>query len=566
MKYINTTLFLIFFNAYSSLGTVFKHLDIKKTQQEYQKLHHDFFKKACQNGADHRYQKLLKVYRGSGYYLPSNNSDIDIKVIKKNLPLIKEKMSWQKKQLEGIRKSKFPKFEKISQKLKSNVDALLEMKKEYQLALSSSERQNYLLKSRTLLRDLKTEFDIFLNKIPFLLSFGYPVDHLENRKSFDKYKSLGKKYKHKANDIFFQRKIYEDGAQDPNHSRSDGFLRSTIDTVFLEMKTQKDFISENLRYDLEYILKSIKYVLGRGRTIQIKRQREWLARTQKAYQYYENLIKDSKEKSDESAKLGLTKTQLLMKKKAKSTYELKDFVLEKQAFTYDYWRQKSELMKAIFVIETILFNEVGDVDGPEALERDDVAQVVINRKGEKFYRTIQRNEALYHYLNKKLSDKEIQQEHWLNVLFKTAEFSFTFYYIPGVSHIFCPDMSRRGKKLRQKNIEIAIKRLMKPREEFKAIRYFSRASMRGRIDMTEIWSKHKAIPERAGKKIGYQGHWIKKYQRKKYTYLYSFIDPKNRQYEVLKFDEKYLVLRKEKKGPVFYQYRDPHLFTYFVKN
>ncbi len=565
MKYISVLLLLLFTNF--TYGLEIPSTDNNEIIQDYLELHKVFFKKMCTYGSDHMYEKLLKKYRGEGYYLPELNDDVDIATIKKHLPIIKDKVKWIQEQISFLKKRKrFPNYRKLVKNLKSIQSLLLSIKKKYQLSQTDLERDKNLKESRAKLEVFKKEFDTFIKEIPFLLSYRFPVDHFNNRKDFDKYKELGSRYKQKANDIFFLRKILEDGALDPNKSRSDSFLRSTIDTVALEMNKQKDFISENIRYDLEYVLAAVKNILSRGHRVQLKRLNEWLGRTKQAADYYARIIKDSKERSSESAKIGLTKTQFTMKQKAEATFELKDYVLNKEADSYVFWMKQPELMKALYAVETILFSEVGDVDGREAVERNDVTQVVMNRKDIPFYRTIEQDEDIYQYLSKRIEPAQIQNEPWLNVLFKTGEFSFTFYYISGVVHIFCPDQSRRGQFLRRENLRIALNKLRNPDKTFKATRYFSRASMRGRIDMSEIWSGHRAMAERAGPPAKKQKIWKKKFNRGRYQYLYSFQDPRGEKYQVLKFEDDYLTLSFDDSNPEFFQYRNPHYFTYFVKD
>src|SRR5690606_22125538 len=162
------------------------------------------------------------------------------------------------------------------------------------------------------------------------------------------------------------------------------------------------------------------------------------------------------------------------------TDKLKDYVYSRQADVYKYWLGQSELNRAIFVIETILMNEVGGVDGDEALERMDVARVVMNRLDKPQYLSIGKKEFIHPYLRKVTSDIHLKNEKFLNALFKQGAFSFTYYYKSGVSKIYCPDLSRKAKNIRQKNIEIALQVLKEEDSTFKATRYFSRASMIGR--------------------------------------------------------------------------------------
>jgi hypothetical protein len=135
-------------------------------------------------------------------------------------------------------------------------------------------------------------------------------------------------------------------------------------------------------------------------------------------------------------------------------------------------------MQKLFSIETILYSEVGRIDAPDALERRDIAQVVINRSQNVLYNSLGNKDSIVKYLSPEI---KINENKWLNVLFKEGEFSFTYFYIPGNFHIYCPDMSRIGQFLRRENVRIALNLLNKPQASFFALRYFSRASMFGLI-------------------------------------------------------------------------------------
>ena len=180
---------------------------------------------------------------------------------------------------------------------------------------------------------------------------------------------------------------------------------------------------------------------------------------------------------------------------SESRYQLMKFNFEKQRKVYNFWLQENKLNRVLFVLETILFNEAGDVDGRDALERMDVVQVVFNRTQIPFYHTIEEDEAIYPYL-RSIGKKKLTRSKWLNVMFKEGEFSFTYFFIPSSKNIYCPDVSRRGRFLRKENLGVILNMLKNPNSKFKATRYFSRASMLGRIDMAKVWTDFSALPER----------------------------------------------------------------------
>ena len=158
--------------------------------------------------------------------------------------------------------------------------------------------------------------------------------------------------------------------------------------------------------------------------------------------------------------------------------------------------------------------------------------------------------------------KKIAPYRWINVLFKSGEFSFTYYFIHSNLRIFCPDMSSKGVRLRKQNLSIAYNALKKPNNNFKAERYFSRASMVGSVDMTKIWSAFSPYPERAGEKIKKSSYLLKRLRDEEYDYFYYFIDPFGRYFRVISIDEKTYVLSLE--GEEFYTYRNRHYFKYFT--
>ena len=105
--------------------------------------------------------------------------------------------------------------------------------------------------------------------------------------------------------------------------------------------------------------------------------------------------------------------------------------------------------------------------------------------------------------------------------------------------------------------------LEKPNNQFKATRYFSRASMLGRIDMTAVWNDYSALAERPGKLVSKQSPLRKAYRKGKYHFLYSFRDPQNKLYEVIEIQKSTYVFDPQRKVKQFYKYRNPHYFKYF---
>lgn len=520
---------------------------------DFNKEFNKFSKTVCRPGEEKKYWDLLKDYRGQGYYLPKLEDDVDRKAIKKNISHFQRKLVHildMKTKLEA--QKSFPKFSVIYADLDQTVKQLLNLKKLYRSELLAENKDKILKESRRHLIRFKKQFDLFMSHIYFMKSYNFPNNFLQYRADFEynKYKVENIK---KANEIFFFRRIVEDGAMDPNRTYSDKFTRTTLDTLYLNVHNEKDFISEKVRYDLAWIERSVEKILSRGKRIQISRLDEWHKRTQKSYEFYRDIIKT---KSKDKAKA-------LIKSKNESTALLKDFVYKKQGEVYNYWAGKSDLFKALYVLETILVNEVGVLDGKFALERMSVAQVVMNRFYDDFYNQLNEDQSIIKYIDEDKID--IDDEYWLNVLFKTGEFSFTYHYISAVSKIFCPDMSSRGKSVRSQNLKVILKVLKNYNGSFKAFRYFSRISMLGKIDMSTVWTGYSRLPEMVGYESSNQRRLMRFYFADRYQYLYSFIDEKNVEYTVVEIDKKSYSMRWQKGKPVFYDYRNPHLFAYFSK-
>ncbi len=522
------------------------------------KKHNDLFKKfsksTCKPGDERKYIKLLKAYRGEGFYLPKINDDIDRDAIKKNLYHFKKKSKFIAKMIDRLKKDKeFPNFALIHKDIDELVDELLLLKKQSYQALRPNKKKKILKESRLKLIVLKKQFDIFLNNIYFMKSYNFPNDFLSLRERYEeeKYKT-STRAKKLSNQIFFFRKIVEDGALNPDRTRPDKYIRTALDTLYLSIQKEKDFISENVRYDLEWIERRLEKIIEKGKTYQLKRLEEWKGRTDENHDFYSELIKIKNK----------NKARFLVKKQNEASHKLQEFVYNKEAETYEFWSKQSELSKALYTLETIIVNEVGVIDGKFGLERRSVAEVVINRYYDDFYNQLESDQILVEHISK---DIEIKKQLWLNVLFKVGEFSFTYHYIPAVSQIFCPDMSRRGRAIRKKNLKIALDALKEYDGSFKAFRYFSRISMLGKIDMSSVWTDYQRLPEMVGYKSIHQAKLARYYHSDKYKYLYQFVDKDNIQYTVVKIKDKTYSMRWAKGRPVFYDYRNPHLFAYFSK-
>lgn len=556
MKLISTILILISFQVHGASSDDFAWSgNLYKKIQKYTKIHKQYFKKVCTPGTEFKYYKLLRKYRGQGNYLPLLENDIDRKAIKTNLKHFKRKLSHIKKIEKKIRKSKrLPKFKLVAGDLEASISKLLSLKKKYYAEVSDKKKLKIIAESDKRLKLLTKQFDTFLNRVYFLKSYNFPNDHLSNRAEYEKYKDYDdKKNKSKANKIFFYRRIVEDGTYNHKHQRSDLYTRSTLDTLYFKIRKQEHFIDENVRYDLDWVLRNVERFLKEGRRAQMARLKDWKKRTNDSYNFYKDIIQQKNKK----------KAKKLVQDRNEATIELKKYVYSKQADAYHFWMKQDRLWRSLYSLETILFNEVGVVDGKDALERRDVAQIVMNRYLNDFYSSLDEKQELVKYL--KVGEDKYEGNRWLNTLFRVGEFSFTYHYISAVVKIFCPDMSRRGKSLRKKNLKISLKALKSFKSDYRAMRYFSRVSMLGKIDMSTVWSEYEKIPEKPGFEISRQRSLERNYHADNYEFLYNFKDTKGVSYQVIKIKDETYSMTWIRGRPRFYKYRNPHLFTYFQK-
>jgi hypothetical protein len=523
-----------------------------------------FRKQICVPKAEEKFDQLQRSYRGQGYWIPELKEDVDVPTISALLPEMEKKMKWIQDQRKKLEKNDFPKAS-VTTPIRQLLKRLLELKKS-ELSTDEKEKTNSRKESLRLLSTLQHEFSLLTKRISFFTNHAFPVDHLKNRKVFDQYRENEDPDSVKiANYTFLYRKLVEDGAWNKEHTSSDIYLRTTLDTLAFELKQHDFYLSEDARYDLDFVLTRIENEMGKGKTKAVERLIEWEERTNKAYAFYKSLTDPANQKEIEISGKKTTPNRELIKEHNKATEELKEYVYTKQAEVYKYWLNQPELPRAIFVLETILLNEVGGVDGEDALERMDVARVVMNRLDKPKYLVIGKKEFIYPYLKEVTTEHNIKSERWLNALFKQGEFSFTYYYMSGVPKIFCPDMAPTAKKLRKQNIEIALRVLKEKDYPLKATRYFSRASMIGRIHMNSVWEDYVPYPERPGLLAIGQEALQKSFSSGDYSYLYSFRDPQERPFEVVQIKGDNYAIGEEKGIKLFFKHRNQHHFRYFTK-
>ncbi len=539
-----------------SCASTLTHDSKEKVLKEYLTLYNKHRQLVCPSGTEEEFDQLLKKYRGRGLWIPELNADVDYSTIEELLGELENKLKWiQAERAKLIKRKNLPKPQ-VSKRFEKIMTRLLKLKADWETLPPHAEeaRKEAGKKSLQELTMMRAEWKKLVDSISFLTNFKFPADHLKNRLTYDEFReSTAPTSQRIANYAFFYRKLVEDGAYNPDHTSSDSWLRTTMDTVQLELERPMMVLEEDLRYDLEYVLNRIDKELERDKKSLIARLGEWEERTSMALQFYHDLLRpESRETS-----------RAFILDRNKATLKLKEWVSTNQAKSWLWWYEQGDTMKALYTLDTILYNEVGNVDSSDGLERRDVSQVVLNRQQIELYRTIDPLQEMWPLLRAELSVEKIQKEHWLNSLYRRGEFSFTYYYMPGAVKAFCTDRTPAGLKLQKENLKIAMHMLLNPRPEFQGLRYFSRASMPGRINMASVWSDYERLPESPGALISSQEPLRASMRKGEMKYLYRFIDGRGLEFQVYQHQNKIYVARLLEDKWDFYDWRNPHYFTFF---
>lgn len=559
LKTIVTLFFLLSNNAWAAK----KNLD-QNVLNDYLKAQKQFSDSSCNPGIEKTYKELDTKYRGDGNFIPVLfDQKVDQRAIKATLPIIKEKIIWIKSQEKNI--LKLESFDEISQTLKrlgNEVAVLQEAKKDMFLAKNQKQKNAITERAKKQFTQLMKEIENLKTQAPYLLSFNFPLNHLSLRADYENYKGgVSKESRTRANEIYLYRRVVQDGSYDKNLTRNDSVIRAGFDTLYLSLTKEKNrsLLTDNERADFKFVLTNFQNLLDLGKETLASRFEEWADRAERSLVFYQDLADGKKIKTTDTSSLSDVST--VLEERAKSLSNLKAFVLKHEAASYEYWSKKSELFQYLYALETILYAEVGRIDAPDALERRDVAQVVINRFSNDFYSNMGAGDSLNSYLSKDIKTKE---HKWLNVMFKEGEFSFTYFYIPGNLHIYCPDMSKVGQFLRRENVRIALAHMKNPRKDFPAMRYFSRVSMFGRIEMDSLWDSYMPLGEVPGKPVKNRKKLAALYRQDRYKYLYDFqTDGNKKTFIVVEMKGRPYVVDFNKPSQVYY-YRNPNLFRYFA--
>ena len=556
VKNTHKLLFLILFLSKNLSADSSSLIQIPKKKnhrilREYHKVHQKFIRELCPQGEEEYFKKLYRDFRSDGWFLPVlPDRMLDRITIYKYIPEIKKKKVWLNNLLQNF---SYPNLEEVKQKI-SNMEKKIKRLLFFKYQFSQDKQKKlFRQQSKKELQELIEEFQNFLKKIPFLLSYRFPVDHFQLRKDLDTYKKRKDlKSIRAANSLHLLKTILEDGTQNSDSGGSDRHLRANLDNITLNF-SQSDFLTENLRYDLVSAFNDIVNLLKRGEKNQLTRLQEWRNRTERSLIFY------SKFKNNQS-KLG--DASQLKQKIFNAHDKLREFNRKKKEQVYRFWIREDSLMRILYVIETILYNETGGIDGRDALDRKDITQLVINRSRIPFYSSLSSEDDIF--VNLKENPGNLDRYKWLNVLFKKREFTFTYYPISFSFRVYCPNMTRWGKSLRNENLIIALTLLRNPNNTFKAVRFFTRHSMLGRIDMGILWKGEGFIPlpERPGNLAVRRRYLRGLYNMGNFDYLYGFTGPNGQKFKVVAIKGKNYVIPLSNKA-LFYRYRNPHFFRYF---
>ena len=508
--------------------------------KQYQQLEKKFTALVCPAGTEPKFNKLFNAYRNNGQFIPAERPGVlALETVRGQQTLLQEKLAWIKQIQEQWKNFKEQKrLAALLTKLEKELQALLDLRRLVDeggpAEPLSSQAQKHWQNYQQIGREI-------VSLIPFWLSFKFPLDHLALRQQYDELRSTDAAA---ADQVYLYRRTVQEGAPGGGHFMGqDLALRAGIDTWYLRLQQADFWPSENDRYDAQFVVDQLRKRLKEKKKKQTELLRQWAANTQAALKFYEELINQQEQHH------GVEWLAL----KTKARVELENFVAHKKQQIVNFWSKQDPIMQAIYAMETILFGEVGNLD-PSGLERADIAQVIMNRTAfEK-----------YHQIQSPLAPS--LESIWLRILLKEGEFSFTYFFISGSVRTFCFDQTKRGKRLRQENIKLALQALKNPRPDFKATRYFSRGPMLGHLDMAKLWPEYQAIPERPGLRIKDAATLAKlktALRKKDYTYWYTFTDDHGERWQVIKIGKKPYVRQMKAKNAQYANYRDPQLFRYF---
>ena len=220
------------------------------------------------------------------------------------------------------------------------------------------------------------------------------------------------------------RKLVEDGVRHPRWRGSDRSIRTLINTIYTRTYDSRSdsFISEDLRYDLDWFLERIVDYTKFDVSLIVKRLKRWERSTEKMYLFYISLLEgrviiDGKEIDVKDFLDGMGRSRQI----------LKDFVYAKQAEVYAFWAKQKKIDRVMYVMDTIILNEVGGTTDPGDLEKKEVLKVVLNRSELKYYSSISSKDTIYKFINKEMKSQAKVSLVKFNV--ERRRVSFTYYFL-----------------------------------------------------------------------------------------------------------------------------------------
>ncbi|MBY0414218.1 MAG: hypothetical protein K2Q18_08635, partial [Bdellovibrionales bacterium] len=323
---------------------------------DYMKIQKEFSTTLCRPGVEQAYADLDLKYRGDGNYIPvTMDQKVDQKTIKAALPLIKEKIIWIKVQEGNIAKlSNFSEILQTIKRLENEVTVLQEAKKDFFLSKTKAQKVDIEERAKKQFTQMMKEVENLKNGAPFLLSFKAPLNHLTLRSDYEKFKNIQtKEARSKANALYLNRRVLQDGSYDENLTRNDSVIRAAFDSLYLSLSKEKDrsFLTENERSDFKYIIANFQNLLEGGQENLMNRFTEWAKRAERALAFYQDLSDGKKVRlpGDVASDAGS-----MIEERSQALFKLKDFVLKKEAEAYEYWSKQSEVNQYLYVLETIL--------------------------------------------------------------------------------------------------------------------------------------------------------------------------------------------------------------------
>jgi len=514
-------------------------------RSEYEALLSGIRSNFCTSKDIKEYYRLNSSLSRDVVYIPMLGDKLDSDTIKVHLPLIKAKIKWINS-LGGrlsIAKGKIDITDKVKE-LEKSIDENLKAKRLFEV--ENRKTRKVINQAKASMVKIKKSFEDILSRVFYLKNFHFPINHTYNRALFERFKKEGKLKD--ANMIFFKRKIYEEGAPFRKHS-SDRHVRMVLDNLSIRMSSFKFFLSERDRIDLMWLARMFN---ADKRLIDVSSYQSYFKAWSKSLK---NKVKKYEELLNVS---GATKEYITKKFKERG---FADFVYRKHSDVYSYLSKQKKQLRKLYVVDSILYNEVGSVD-PNNMFKEDILNVIFSRVNSPKFNVLGEDAMIRPFFKK--NDKT--NYPWLNILFNKGEFSFTYHYFSASRYIFCPPNTSIGKRLRKKNLDLfeEFEKKYSKTKNPKIHYYFSRVSMPGRIDMTEVWTHADPVVRKLGQVLSTEKlKEVKNYMiNDQAKYLYTF-QQKGKSYFAIKHDKDIYALDNLSSPSVGYRIKNEELFRFF---